>query len=343
MSDDGRVAFFYCNGTASFGPFGMLNLIGELFQNITTLIGISQPNIVTVAGLHGRTAPWPDVAPQNDPFCNLLDPNIFDARKVAYPAAMLPLSLSMDVGITNTIAAINALPAGKPFAIGGFSQGAAVMSGVYNEIRSGSLTSRANSFLGGTVFGNPRRQINYRGSVGGTWSGTLANPGSTTGGHGVFPLTGNYARLTGCEPSRWIDFVHPWDVVAAIGDTNLEQLWTQLAGVATALAKNDILGFIAANWSDLDDVGGLIGQFSGEETFTDAAGKQFRQGGGGHVKYPFYPPYGDPDNGLTSYQIAIKFLETKASEWATAPIVLPDTPISAANAGWSSTLIPPAA
>lgn len=338
-----RVSFFYCNGTASLGPFGLMNLVGSLFANLQFLLGVAQPKIVTVAGLHGRTASWQDVSPQNDPFCNLLDPNIFDARKIAYPAAALPVSKSMDTGIANVIAAINALPAGTPFALGGFSQGAAVMSTVFNEIRSGSLTTRSSSFLGGVMMGNPRRQLNYRGSVGGTWSGSIGTPGSTTGGHGAFPSTGNYARLTGCDPNKWIEFCQPGDVFAAVGDTSLETLWSQTLGVASALAKNDLLGFIASNWNDLDDVLGLIGDYAGEFTFTDAAGKQFLQGGGGHVAYPFFPPEGDPDNGLTSYQIAIKFLEAKAAEFATAPIVLPDTPITAANAGWSSTLIPPAA
>ena len=73
-------------------------------------------------------------------------------------------------------------------------------------------------------------------------------------------------------------------------------------------------------------------------TFIDAAGKTFPQPGGGHTAYPWRPPPGNPDNGLTSYQIALKFLAAKAAEYAVAPIVVPPT-----GAGWSTTLTPPAA
>ena len=54
-------------------------------------------------------------------------------------------------------------------------------------------------------------------------------------------------------------------------------------------------------------------------------------------------PEGDPDNGLTSYQIALKFLTAKANEYAVAPILLPSEPSSISGAGWSTALIPPAA
>lgn len=338
-----QVAFFYCNGTSTFGGFGLLDFAGTIMANVNALLGNYKPKIVEVAGLHGITESWPDVSPQSDPFCQLLDPNIFHATKINYPAAILPVSVSMDTGINNVISAITDLPAGQPFMLGGFSQGAATISGVYNELRSGSLTSKASQFLGGVCFGNPRRQVNYRGSVGGTWSGSIGAPGSTTGGHGAFPATGDYARLTGCDPDKWIEFVHPGDVFAAIGDTPTETLYVDILDQASSLGKNDILGFAWNNFDDFDDVAALVAAFSGEETFTDAAGKQFPQGGGGHVKYPFYPPEGNPDNGLTSYQIAIKFLEAKAAAWATAPIVLPSTPTSASSAGWTASLIPPAA
>ena len=77
---------------------------------------------------------------------------------------------------------------------------------------------------------------------------------------------------------------------------------------------------------------------------TDAAGTVFSWlGGNGHTTYPFVPPFGDPDNGLTAYQIALKFLTAKANEYATAPILLPSTPTSTTSAGWSTTLVPPAA
>ncbi len=338
-----KVAFFYANGTASLGPFGLLDFVGKSVKQLAESLGAPRTVAPIVAGMHGMTASWEGVLPQNDPFCQLLDPTIFDARKIAYPAATIPIGASMAVGIANTMSAINALPAGTPWTVGGFSQGAAVMSSIYNEVRSGSLTSRANSFLGGVCFGNPRRQLNYRGSVGGTWSGAIGTAGSTTGGHGAFPTTGEYARLTGCEPAKWIEFVHPGDIFSAVGDSTLEAAWTNFLQGGTALATPELLDFLFWDFWNAPAMFGMIGDNSAEALFTDAVGTQWMQGGGGHVAYPFVPPQGNPDGDLTAYQIAIKFLETRAQEWATAPIALPDTPISSADAGWSTTLIPPAA
>lgn len=342
-----KIAFFHCQGTSNFGGLiGLLDTVGQVAKLATSfmqLIGVWAPTkMVTVAGLHGRTAAW-DLTPPGDPFCQLLDPDIFDAKKIAYPANILPIGPSIQTGVDNVIAAINALPAGHPFALGGYSQGGAVMSGVYNEIRSGSLTSRASDFLGGVVYGNPRRQLNYRGSVGGTWSGSLYNPTATTGGHGAFPTTGDHARLSGCDPLKWIEFTHPTDIFCAVGDTQAEQDFTALLGSILDLGKQSLIEQVA-EFTDLFqnawDMGGL---FATDVPTVDGAGKEFMCPGGGHMQYAFVPPPGDPDNGLTSFQIAIKFLEARAAEYATAPIVLPDTPISAANAGWSATLIPPAA
>lgn len=334
-----KVAFFYCNGTASVGPFGLLNLVGELLQNI----GLSPRKMYTVAGLHGRTAVWQDLSPQNDPFCQLLDPNIFDARKIIYPQAAFPMDLSMDTGISTVINSINDLPAGTKFMLGGFSQGAAVMSSVYNEIRAGSLTSRNSDFLGGVMFGNCRRQVDYRGSVGGTWSGALDVPGSTTGGHGVFPATGPYARLTNCEPSRWIEFVYYGDVAAAVGDTPAGSTLTAIMDSVTGLGRSDIVGNIFTAWTNGAAAKAALEANTVALDAVDATGLAFKAEGGGHVSYPWFPPPGNPDNGLTAYQIAIRFLETKALESAKAPVLLPSQPSTPSNAGWSTTLIPPAA
>ena len=308
-------------------------------------------NQALVAGLNGATAVWGG-GPPADPFPSLLDPNIFDAKKVFYPAAGLGMGASIDAGIQNVVNEINNLPAGQKFCLGGYSQGAAVMSGVYNELRSGSLTSRNADMIGATMFGNPRRQVNYRGSVGGSWSGGFNVAGSTTGGHGSFPATGPYARLSSCEAARWIEFAAPADIFSSVV-TSGGNLIEQNLGNDWVAGNNVFLGSASlAQWAQYLLAGGAIAISSAiaiaigniAQTMTDAAGTVFSWlGGNGHTTYPFVPPVGNPDGALTAYQIALKFLTAKANEYATAPILLPTQPTSTTSAGWSTTLVPPAA
>lgn len=340
-----KVAFFYCNGTAGIGPFGLLDWIAGLVASINP----APRKLYTVAGMDGRTATWVDATPANDPFPNLLDPNIFDAKKIGYPAAGLAMGLSVDIGIGMVASAINGLAPGQKFMLGGYSQGACVMSSVMRMLKpGGALASKAPQFLGATMFGNPRRAVDYRGEVGGTYSGawdTAAHP-NTTGGHGAWPTTGNYSRLTPaeCDPTKWIEFTEVSDVFSGVGDGVVGQRWTSLNDTFVDIARSQLVPALIAGlplWA-LDTLG-QVGNAAPVMQFTDGAGQQFSCGGGGHVAYPWRPPPGNPDNGLTSYQIAIKWLTAKAVASATAPIVLPSTPDSTALAGWTSALIPPAA
>lgn len=331
-----KVAFFYCVGTSY-----LTAQMAKAADLVPKLPGSG--NAALVAGLNGVTQLWGG-GPPADPFPSLLDPNIFDTKKVFYPASTIGMGPSIDAGIQNVINEINNLPSGQKFCLGGYSQGAAVMSGVYNELRTGSLTARNGDMIGAVMFGNPRRQVNYRGSVGGTWSGAFDVPNSNTGGHGSFPATGAYARLSGCEAARWIEFAAPNDIFTSVGDSSLGQNW---------VAGNDIfLGDVTPQeWAQylltsvaiaLDSVQAItLGNVA--QTLTDAAGTVFNWlGGNGHVVYPFVPPPGNPDGNLTAYQIALKFLTAKANEYVTAPILLPSTPTSTTGAGWSTTLVAPA-
>ena len=352
-----KVAFFYCTGTVSTTAE-----FADASGFDYTKPGTSLADSYVIPGLNGITALW-NGGPSYDPFPMLLDPEIFEPRKkIAYKASsagftgnlfdgtleVRTMGQSIQDGIDKVVYEITHLPNGQKFMLGGYSQGAAVMSGVYllglQPGTTGVLESYRNQFLGFTGFGNPRRQTDYRGSVGGTWSGCFDIPGSTTGGHGSFPATGPYGRLTNCEPSKWIEFAHETEAITAVGDSALGLAWT--AG------NNVFLGTpTAADWLAYLVTAPLIvgsalifnataGTVAG---VYDAVGKPFRVGGGGHVTYPLMPPPGNPDNGLTSYQIAIKFLTAKANEYAVAPIVLPTQPTAPSSAGWSTTLIPPAA
>lgn len=327
-----KVTFLYLHGTDP--------LIGQVAEMIGQRLGVTPfPPLLTVPGINGTTATWNGSGPRNDPFCNLLDPNIFTAIKVGYPALIFPTALSVNAGITNVINAINALPKGSKFMLGGYSQGAVCQSSVYNEIRSGSLVSRSSDFLGGVMFGNPRRQVNYRGPVGGTWSGAWDIPGSTTGGHGSFPTTGPFPRLSGCD-ERWVEFTAEDDIFSSTGDSVRGQNWVN---GNNALLTMDLIGIISAILPWRPDIEAAFALGNAVNTFVDATGKVFDVGGNGHTDYPWVPPFGNPDNGLTHYQIAVKWLTQKANEYATSPILLPPTPSTTSNAGWTTNLIPPAA
>lgn len=332
-----KVAFFYCVGTSYV--FRWLEIGFGIDSALNVYVGADytthNKNYATIAGLNGETVTW-DGAPQNDPFPSMLDPNVFAAERVVYPASMFPMNYSVGTGISTVVAKINALPQGQPFALGGYSQGALVMSSVYNEIRYGSLTSRASSFLGGVMFGNPRRQLNHRGAVGGTWSGCWDIAGSSTGGHGSAPASGPYARLSACE-SKWVEFAHPGDIFACVGDSTTGVNWVAANDAVFTVNAADLIGIItgyAAGLRSAAEAGFALG--GAVNHFTDAAGKAFDIGGLGHTAYAFIPPEGNPDSGLTSYQIALKYLNSLASGYATAPVTVPSS-----LAGWSTTLRPP--
>ena len=331
-----KVAFFYLHGTDP-----LIARVGQIVGDV-----FSQPRLglLTVPGINGITATWQDGSPRNDCFPNLLDPNIFEAKKIGYPALGFPMSVSLGIGITNLRNAIGALPSGQRWMVGGYSQGAAAASQILRDIATGGvLASRASTFLGGAVFGNPRRPGgNYRGEVGGTWSGAWDDPGSTTGGHGSFPTTGTYSRLTNaeCDPTKWIELTEEGDIFSSTGDTPRGINWTE--GNAAFIDLLNLPAILAAidGFADIQaafDLGGAL------EDFTDFVGRAFQIGGNGHAAYPWRPPPGDPAGGMTSYQIAASWLTGKANAYAVAPDVLPAVPTATSTSGWTTTLIPPAA
>lgn len=369
-----KVSFFYANGTAylvNLVELGFsVNNAGVVRIGDKVLNPVSSKGYATIAGLDGKTATW-NGEPQNDPFPFLLDPDVWQPVKISYPASMLGIGASIDYGINQAVKAIQALPPGTPFALGGYSQGAAVMSGVYNQIKNpaGALYSRRNQFLGGVCFGNPRRQTNFRGEVGGTWSGYWDDPNrgtanaAVTGGHGSFPASGPYARLSGCDPTKWIEFTAPDDIFSSTGDTPTGVAWTngndfllgkappQIAGQLLTSALSAAFGISNATWTAITQAFTLGGV---ENLFLDTIGQIFAIGGAGHTSYPILGPptatgtfatastvkdgktYLSPV-GESCYQQALRWLGGKATAWATAPIVL-DTN----STGWSTTLIPPA-
>lgn len=391
----GEVHFFYCTGTShtwSMFENGFRQAIDmSVFLGDNAIVP-SAGKTIYVQGLNGQAFPWENGAIQNDPFPFMLNESIWTRKRVAYAATSFNLlspstgaliggmGSSITDGVNKVMAEIGKLPTGTPFALGGTSQGAAVMSTIYNELRSGSLTYRYPDFIGGVMFGNPRRQVNHRGEIGGTWSGAWDDPGSTTGGHGSFPATGNYARLSGCDGTEWIEFAYPEDIITATGDTPTGSLWTQGNDVLLDLGASQYFGnlisqflasLIGISGDMLSAINAAFSLAGGINYLIDAIGKPFEQPGRGHVLASYLPPvnadgtipsvertitvqktlrvlnkvvpyeetntYLEPV-GETAYQLALRWLEAKAQEWARAPIIVPST----GSVGWSTTLVPPA-
>lgn len=121
--------------------------------------------------------------------------------------AIAPTSFTDPVGTLqdNVDAVVQAInDTTGPFALAGFSYGAWVLSKVYDEIRSGSLTSRAGDFLGATVGGNPARKV-----------GTSFPGGPVIAGHGI----ANY-NLSGTIGSNWWEFAVSGDAItSSVDDT----------------------------------------------------------------------------------------------------------------------------
>lgn len=366
-------SFFYCHGTNYIFNL-MVPLIGTIasldnslvlrFRN--SAVNPNNPVKATIAGLNGQNFSW-DLSPAADPFPTMLDPELWDERvMVSYPAQLLFGGMSIDYGINAMKDKILAMPKGKKFAIGGYSQGAAVASGVYllglKPGTSGPLESRRADFLGATCFGNPRRQVNHRGAGGqfGTFSGSWYDPDMDLGAGGCFPDSGPWGRLTGCE-DKWVEFVAPGEPISGNGTSQIEQRWQLLSGVF--LGAVDVPAFLnaitAEFWQTAEIVSELLaGDGFGRvlpNFFIDAAGALRDVGGGGHTHYAILPPpnaagevatTSQQINGVTyytpvgdtSYQCALKFLNGLARDYQTAPLVVPPTKAT----GWSTTLIPPA-
>ena len=204
------------------------------------------------------------------------------------------------------------------------------------------------------MYGNPRRMVDYRGPIGGTWSGAWDIPGSNTGGHGSFPTTGLWPRLTN-PPDSWVEFTAPDDIFSSVGDSPNGLGWTALNDIFLDLSQSNALAYFlngvalstGAAFSAAITLGGVV------NNLIDAAGTLFQCPGNGHVVYPFLPPPNTDGsyastavaaNGLsylapvgkTCYQLALEYLDGLANTWATVPLIVP--PKAEVVTGWQPTL-----
>ena len=320
--------FYYANGTAVAANF---------FGFAVGPIGGGAD--LHVKGVNGEFYSW-DGAVATDPFPQLLDTNLWQWERVPYPASALDIGTSIKQGVDWTVAQILDTPG--PFALGGYSQGAAVMSNVYNECRQGRLVERRQDLRAIVNFGNPMREKGrtFKGSSG--YSGAFDVPNSTTGSHGCFPV-----RLQNTEDFVY-EFTMPNEVIAGVGDSNAGKLFVSAAG---KLLANDLIGalldvlssaagvFVGIGGQTVADlVGAAAGTVNVIDPYTNAI---ISLSGGGHVRYPFDPPPnadGSDGSGDTCYQIAAKYLnQVGAQIYAQANPTIP-VPTKPATYSWFSTL-----
>lgn len=157
-----------------------------------------------------------------------VDPAKWDWVEIPYIGDSVGLlnAVSLADGKANLMAAIDAHDG--EFALAGFSQGAAICSEVYKEIRSGSMTDRDADFITGVMFGNPLRE-----------QGHTIPGGTDPGGHGV---AGASRRLVGSE-ARWWEFAadDPIDYFTVCGD--------DVQGHDYAVLAEAIWEFLFLNWT----------------------------------------------------------------------------------------------
>lgn len=267
--------------------------------------GIIAPSGVTrnVKGVNGEFYEW-DGNTDNDPFPRLLDPSLWSYRRIEYPATVLDMAGSIKAGADWTIARIKETPG--PFALGGYSQGAAVAGAVYDAVRRGELSNRRSDLRAIVTFGSPVREAGHTWAGSSGYSGGFDVAGSTRGSHGVFPN-----RLKDTENFVY-DFVMPDEVITGVTDSPMGRLWTAAAGLL--LSNNLVLAALS-----FAPVASLVSAAAGAISVTDPlTGSTFNPGGGGHVRYPFFPPPDSdgiiPESGDTCYQIAAKYLNSVGAE-----------------------------
>ena len=255
---------------------------------------------VVIQALNGMTVLWKGGALVNDPFPLMLDPTLWEYRRIPYPASALDMGDSIYIGrdwVINDILT-NTAP-GTSIALGGYSQGAACAGAIYDSFRQGALADHRHRLKAMVTFGSPVRETNhtYPGSSG--YSGAFDIPNSTRGSHGCFPK-----RLQNTEDFVW-DFTMPNEQISGVGDSNEGLSFVREAGL---LLFGNILGAGLA----LADL--LLSSLIG--LFTPGAGiiaKLIATADiTGHTKYPYFPPPNAdgsiPPTGDTCYQIAAKYL-----------------------------------
>lgn len=347
-----KSVFFYATGTS---------YILGLFPTANGLFSVGNFPGITIPGYNGRNGYWKGPI-SNDPFPSMLDPYKWTGVKINYPAASFPMLNSIGSGVANTVNAINALPKGTPFALGGYSQGAAVMSFVLkNHLQSNAgtpsagvlpnITSRYGDLKAGVMFGNPCRQAGktwgaFKSYAGGQRVASTSNAGATTITNSVGCFPSQY-RLTN-TPSYWFEFagVRENAVQGILANNTLDAATRAVITSFPGDSRVDIVTCIDPSSTDganfiqgagtliSSNIIGLLTDFVGTVagftntllTSVNNIGAAFATAG--HQLYPAAPPNGYPATAPTCYQIALEYLDMIGSQnLNTAPSAIPSTTI----------------
>ena len=354
--------FYYAQGTSwLFNELGITvsqalnDPYVEVFGHVVSQGAPTLPS--HVKGLDGQIFPWDGQIP-NDPFPLMLDTNLWQYKRVQYPASAIFIGPSIEIGVEWVVADILSNPVGTPWAIGGYSQGAALASRIYQEARVGRLKDRRADMKAIVGFGNPMREAGhtYPGSSG--YSGACDMPDSTTGGGGTFPsldmmgmfdiFVNRFARLIDTEDLFW-NFTMPNEVIGGVGNSSdgldmqrftMESL--RVLPIASLLTIGHVMGDL---WTKYGCAPAGVPQTSKVVKVVDPYnGAELLMSGGGHIMYPYFPP---PDangvvpaqnSGYTCYQIALQHLrEVGQRLWDEAHPTVPIDP-TYPTYSWYSTL-----
>jgi pimeloyl-ACP methyl ester carboxylesterase len=140
---------------------------------------------------------------------------------------IFPMGVSIDLTVQEISAKITANPT-QPFILVGTSQGAAVISHLYDALRYGNLRQYNSLFLAGFTFGNPRRQPGH----------TFPTYNPDPSGAGIDPN-----QLFHSE-ARWWDFANPYDPAACCGNT-------ECGGTTVGLWMHNLWQFLNNDFSGL--------------------------------------------------------------------------------------------
>jgi hypothetical protein len=358
--------FYYANGTSYlfnwFGfQFSILGIPTLLFGQPVN--SIASPALGHIAGLDGQYFLWQE----DDPFPFLLSPELWNFQRVPYPASTAFIGPSIEVGVDYVINQILGTPIGTPFALGGYSQGAAVMSRVYNECRQGRLANRRADLRAMVTFGNPMRERGHTFPNSSGYSGACDIPGDTSQGQGAFPgadeidifsgFIRRFARLQNTEDLVW-DFTMPNEVISGVGDSREGNILSNFT--KEGLRQVPLAALLEIFNSAVDGAMALTSSLGlappGVPQGTDPSSPNYRtllvtdpvtgaqayQSGGGHVMYPLYPPPNAdgsiPTSGDTCYQLAAKYLNSVGARLRDERSPVVAAPTSRAALSWFTSL-----
>lgn len=212
---------------------------------------------------------------------------------VPYKADIYPMKDSVAQGVTNLINHIDARKG--PFVLVGYSQGAGIVANVYDAIRYGSLTPRRTDFLGGVVFGNPRRQ-----------TGHTFPDCPDPGGHGIGG-TAYPDLLRDCE-EKWWDFAAPGDQAACTPDSQAGQWESALYQTLLSNYTGDIHEMLSLVGNGIPN-GMLAVEFAG---FINGIRNLFHGfvTSGAHAQYQNPDYYPLPDESRSCIEIARDYINS---------------------------------